>query len=393
MGISYLTYHIQDVNARLPLVNSLAYVDSSLINLYKNIGNNGELNSIGIDGAIFLHGHTIRVPNNTDGNDDELKIDIEESARRVVNSIMGYINKICAFFASLYQDFQNYHCINENNCVYCYFVVDGSPPVRKNRKYKIKNDLYSLMEASEKNLLHKTIVNLLQCKLLNVPFYQFKVKSNYEIDYVKRGEGEIELIRFAQSFKNYQKANVIISSDSDVTGMIILNSLENIVIVTPKIGKKNNDEMLSGPFISNLYTLSTGLKLDKDQLIYYVILHFLCFGSDYNYGLINCPNLKKKKLLHEASLNFSQHLKLNKTTKDDNKSWFVSLKNLLIIEGLCSIMYYASVGKLKEILTKFSPLIYLKNDWNLTTLVSSLNFNQDQIKSFISNATKIPSVV
>lgn len=396
MGIPLLTFQIENVNARLPLPSVESYYDdddnNEFINddCYRNLGNRGKLNSVGIDGAIFLHGH-ITQKYNEDGQ--LINNDFEAMADEVVGCIIYYVKKVCSFFSM-------YTTTTTSNMVTCYFVVDGPSPVIKNRsKYRNNNDnnnnndLYSKMSLDERDQLHSNVINLLKMRLdTQIPFYNFDLKSNYEVEYEKRGEGELELIRYAAKNLHSDTTDVIISTDTDVTAAVILRGLKNIVIVTPKLRKGTTGT--TGPYMSNLYSLSRGLGLNNEQLIQYVILHFLFFGSDYNYGLINCATPKKKSILYNACLQSSHLLMINnmkalrRPRRPSQKIFnfpMDALKNLLIVECLCSIFYYLTLGERRDILTEFSPLLYQnRQKWDLTTFVASINFDEDQIK-FLTN--------
>ena len=407
MGIPLLLRNLQETDGRIPLLDKFRDKTKNKYKTAVRIATKGRFNSIGIDESVFLHGHT---------NSHE---SIKANAIHVASAIEYYIISICNFF-------EYYYLVEHNNDddekkeeegggggygkkklqqrdIKIFLSVDGPPPVKKNRRER-KNkdgeedcfDAYSKMSLGEKKELQASVSRILQSKLLRKKEYNFKIESNHSQeekdedvnDYFQREEGEIELIKFANRQES-QTTNVILSSDSDVTAMVILNKLENIVIVAPKCS--NNC-----PFISDLQSISDGLDLNYNHLVNYVILHFVFFGSDYNYGLMNCPTDSKKKLIYEGSITDSvlDRNHINNIGKRCNRTRIINttddiclyddytlecFKNLLIVEALCSMLYYASLGKSKYLLLdNLSPLIYLKckEDYklNISILVSLINF-------------------
>lgn len=370
MGIPKLTHNLQGCGGRISLM-ALYEKDSSCreSKIASGIACNGKINSIGIDGAIFLHGHT------------NCEDSIYDNTTKISSVILHYVKSICNFFAH-YGRNNGEEGRKEN--VKVLFTIDGPPPVKKNRKERDDNKDkklgYGNMSFDEKRQLHLSVIERLKM-ILHHDRYDFELQSNHDIE--EREEGEIELIKHAKE-QGKETINVILSSDSDVTAMVILNKMINVVIVTPTC---RND----CPYISNLKSISIGLGMSYNQLLHYVILHFIFFGSDYNYGLMNCPTSSKKALLYEESLNESFDIDrigrrctrtkvINSVVNYDNEE-IKFLKKLLIIEGLCSILYYSSMGKMKHLLTEnVSPLIYLNhdkmmgNDLNIRTLVALINF-------------------
>ena len=410
MGIPLLLRKLQDNNGRVSLLEDITNKDDGKYKTAIRIATKGRFNSIGIDESVFLHGHT-------KDNDS-----VDQNAYHVALAIEHYITCICNFFEYYRRLVKDKEGIKEDeieveedeieveedeieveeeeekentkkkyNGIKIFLSVDGPPPVKKNRR-KMKNkeyelDAYSKMPLDEKRKLQSCIAKKLQQMLSKKKNYKFNIQSNHEeyepnnLSSLPKEEGEIELIKFAKS-QERQTTNVILSSDSDVTAMVILNKMENIVIVAPKCS-------CNCPYISDLQSISSGLELNYDQLITYVILHFIFFGSDYNYGLMNCATETKKKLIYQASIEenididsigqkcIRARIRSAKFCSYDD-AVIMSLKNLLIVEAICSIKYYASLGKMKHLLTEASPLIYLKcqDDDNLDIghLVSLLKF-------------------
>ena len=416
MGIPFLLRNLQKTDGRIPLLDQFRDKTKNDYKTAVRIARKGQFNSIGIDESVFLHGHT------------KSNESIDENAFHIVAAIEHYITSICTFF--------EYYCLVGNDDeeeedeeedeevkeekrqqrdIKIFLSVDGPPPVKKNRRERKKNnededylDAYSKLSLEEKIKLQASVSRKLQSKLSRKKEYNFKIESNHyqgggrrrgegggekedveegnnnNNNYFQREEGEIELIKFAKRQKR-QTTNVILSSDSDVTAMVILNKIENIVIVSPK-GSSNC------PFIWDLQSISDGLDLNYDNLFNYVVLHFFFFGSDYNYGLMNCPTESKKKIIHESSTADSLNMELiNKIGKRCNRTKVIStadnicvseleyFKYLLIVEAICSILYYASLGERKDLfLNDISPLIYLKckddDRFNIGTLVSLINF-------------------
>ena len=417
MGIPFLLRNLQKTDGRIPLLDQFRDKTKNDYKTAVRIARKGQFNSIGIDESVFLHGHT------------KSNESIDENAFHIVAAIEHYITSICTFFEYYYlvgndgeeeeeEDEEEEEVKEEKRQqrdIKIFLSVDGPPPVKKNRRERKKNnededylDAYSKLSLEEKIKLQASVSRKLQSKLSRKKEYNFKIESNhyqgggrrrgegggekedvedgnnYNNNYFQREEGEIELIKFAKRQKR-QTTNVILSSDSDVTAMVILNKIENIVIVSPK-GSSNC------PFIWDLQSISDGLDLNYDNLFNYVVLHFFFFGSDYNYGLMNCPTESKKKIIHESSTADSLNMELiNKIGKRCNRTKVIStadnicvseleyFKYLLIVEAICSILYYASLGERKDLfLNDISPLIYLKckddDRFNIGTLVSLINF-------------------
>ena len=367
MGIPHLLRNLQDFNARIPLLSCYNEKDE-LNKIAIRIATKGLFNSIGIDESVFLHGHT------------KSEDSIDENAYHVASAIEHYIYNICKFF-DIYND-KNL----SNDCniydIKIFLSVDGPPPIPKNRRDPKEKDAYSKMSLSEKRKLQMRISYKLQNMLSRdekYKGYNFNIQSNHESEYLEKEEGEIELMNFVKK-QDSHTTNVILTSDSDVTAMVVLNKVENVVIVSPKC---NNNYS----FISDLQSISDGLNLDYSQLIKYVAFHFIFFGSDYNYGLMNCATQSKKDLIHQESTKdtfdinkVGRRFVRTRIVSNDERYDPVTLKNfkkLLEIEAVCSMMYYASLGKMKYILEE-SPQLYLRfkdsNTINISLLVSLLSF-------------------
>ena len=366
MGIPYLLRNLQEYNCRIPLLPCPNEKDE--VNKIANrIAVKGLFNSIGIDESVFLHGHT------------KFEDSIDENAFHVASAIEHYINSICNFF--------EYYNDNNKKIYYIkiFLSVDGPPPIPKNRRdiREEKLDAYSKLSLNEKKRLQTCVSLKLQTMLLSYEKYKrynFNVQSNHESDYFDKEEGEIELMNFAKKQDNHT-TNVILTSDSDVTAMVIYNKMEDIVIVSPKCS--NNC-----PFIWDLQSISDGLNLNYNQLIKYVNFHFVFFGSDYNYGLMNCATDSKKRIIHRESSNETSDINnvgkqflRTKILNNYNEKKYDSVtleyfKKLLEVEAVCSMMYYASLGEMKYLL-KESPRIYLEyknNKLNIGLILSLLNF-------------------
>lgn len=375
MGVPLLLRNLQDDNGRIPLLHDYTspHGEKRARETAVRIAKKGELNSIGIDESIFLHGHTT--------NHDTL----EKNAENIASVIKYYITRICNFFEHYRgeKETKEEKRINEKSDIKIFLSVDGPPPVKKNRREvrEEKLDDYSQMSLEKKLALQLRVRDELRSALSNDEKYNFEIRSNHDSGkaYSARDEGEIELIKFAKS-QEARTTNVILSSDSDVTAMVILNKLENIVIVSPKGASPC-------PFISDLQSISDGLKLNHSQLINYVVLHFLFFGSDYNYGLLNCATENRKRVLYKFS--FEENIDINGIGKCCNRTKIVNgnekvdaeildcFKKLLIVEAICAVLYYASLGERKDLLIETSPLMYLhckEEGVSISLLVSMIRF-------------------
>ena len=348
MGIPNLTLDLQSCGGRIRLYEGKEeFVENEIAT---KIASLGMINCIGIDGAVFLHDYT-------NGH-----MSLSDNASNITNVILKHIKQICEFFSHYNQ------CVEQkSNCprrgIFIFFCLDGKPPVEKNRRKSSsvkRDDDYMNLSMKDKHTLQQLLVENLERELANEK-YCFEFQSN--ISQKNREEGEIALMKFVTR-QERAGANIVLSSDSDITAMVILRKLSSVVIVTPNNNKHDS-------YISNLQSISDGLNLNYDQLFDYVILHILFFGSDYNYGLFNYPKKSDQVIFHEEISQWDRNPDINAVGRrcirikvinhiGFHESDIDYLKDLLFLEGFCSILYYISLGELKCLLTdNVSPLVYL----------------------------------
>ena len=146
------------------------------------------------------------------------------------------------------------------------------------------------MPSEQKEKLHRTIIKYLKGQLSLFKYKKINLLSNYNVDVSKRGEGEIELYKMCQRLNNNNNdKNVIVSSDSDLISLMLLHRDTNLVIISP---------IRQSIYITNFTLMTKALNLTTDcDILKYVLLHFILFGSDYNLGLMTNPKKTNRKLL------------------------------------------------------------------------------------------------
>ena len=366
MGIPHFIKNFVSLGAKLPFKTSFPDLDNllytendkniSIINEYKNIGF-GKLKYIGIDGSVIIHSQIV--------TDNKLNVNHEQSCIKIVNKIIFYIENILKYF-KVFND-----SINDNNDskIILHIVIDGLPPIKKNRKYSYNEnneevkDAYSKMINEDKDVLHIEIIDKLK-KYLDEQFVdKFHLLSNHTVNSKNRGEGEIELYRFCKKLNekyNEEDNNkhVIISNDSDVIALMLLNQDKNMVVISP----------LKETYITNFNLIIDKLKLhNKEMIVKYVLLHFIFFGSDYNLGLVCNPDENKQNIIMKCvqeGINDIDEIgnmfkrKRKRRESVDDIMILEKLKQLLIYEAICSIMYYIDPNVGINYLTDYSPQLY-----------------------------------
>ena len=393
MGVKYLTHHHEKIDARLPFTISkekiLNYKDE-----YAQIGT-GVLKSIGIDGSVFLHSYASSEEN------------IIDNAKIIAGRILGIVDKILIFFKKFNKT---------DNDIILHIVIDSKPPIPKNRKETTKQDAYTALSLEDKDNLHKEILKHIECrvekgneevdflanngcafrgkeeaKLSDIDPYasmsnderttlhenlleeiktclnnrpRIRLLSN--INEENRKEGEIKLFSLCKEINDkYDNdpliKNVIVSSDSDVVAMMNFHFDKSLVIVSNINGKL---------YILNHNLILSALKMTDRELATYTLLHYVYFGSDYNTGLVSSPTESKQKIIYQSVKNkindinvigksFVRKRKRNEEIKDCKDNFLTQFKSELIVEALCSILYYVSLGD-EKYLTELSPLLYRK---------------------------------
>ena len=367
MGIPYLTRRTEDKNARLPLkitFNTDPQLETDLYYLddYRQLGH-GCLKSIGIDGSVFIHSYIKADSEQTPDGKASFNVYINESALEISTKMVEYMKIVLHFF-----ELMNHHKGIQRK-VLIHVVIDGRPPVLKNRKSHTP-DAYSQMNESDKKTLHDKIILILKERIAEMSSVETKLFFLSNKDKKNRGEGELELYSVCKKInKKYETQNdiknVIVSSDSDLTALMALEKDERLVIISPT---------RNGIYITNLQLMLKGLKLNAEEFIKYVVLHFIFFGSDYNAGLMSNPTESKQIIIYNAVKNGCDDIneiargclrKLSKVAKkrqaETSAEYLTELKGDLIIEAICSIRYYKSLGD-KSHLTDYSPFIYRKPD-------------------------------
>lgn len=372
MGVHYLSRHNEDVNARLPLritFNTDQQLETDyFLKDYQQIGC-GSLKSIGIDGSVFIHSHIIAESAQTPDGKISYNVYIDRSASQISTKIFEYV-KIVLHFFEIMNHHSHHHESSDN--VLIHVVIDGKPPASKNRRSHTP-DAYSQMNKTDKKKLHYKLIDILKQQIKK---FNNNITTNLNLILLSndteknRGEGELALFTVCKKInEKYQTRNdiiiknVIISSDSDVIALMALHRDERLVIISPTC---------NGIYITNLQLMLKGLKLDCDEFIRYVVLHFIFFGSDYNAGLMTSPTESKQLVLYNAVKNGCDDIneiargclrRMSKKAKErlveTPSEYLDQLKEDLIIEALCSVRYYMSLG-LTSHLTNFSPFIYQK---------------------------------
>ena len=373
MGVHYLSRHNEHVNARLPLkitFNADLQLETDLYFLkdYEQIGH-GRLKSIGIDGSVFIHSHIIAESKQLADGKASFNVYVNKSATEISTKIVEYVKIVLHFFELMNPQYHHHNPADDNN-VLIHVVIDGKPPVSKNRRDQTL-DAYSQMNKNDKKELHDKLMVMLNQKIIdlstntttNLILLSNKNEKN-------RGEGELELYSVCKKInKKYQfqndVKNVIVSPDSDLIALMALEKDAQLVIISPT---------RNGIYITNLQLMLKGLQLNADEFIKYVVLHFIFFGSDYNAGLMTNPTESKQTVLYQAVKNGCDDInkiargclrKLNKEAKErlrgTSSEYLTELKEDLVIEAICSMRYYKSLGD-KSHLTDFSPFIYQKPD-------------------------------
>ena len=389
MGVHYLIRNLENINGRLPFKltfnseNNFRLESDAYLESYKEIGS-GNLNYIGFDGSTIIHSKV--------KYDNEKKcVNIIESAQDITMTILTYIEAIMIFF-----NFFNKIKIEENKKekkkqpLILHFVIDGIPPCKKNRPKFIdsegnesfKKDEYSQMSFNDKKKLHKKIIKFLKQSIKsfnnnnnnnNYNKYEIKLLTNYNMSDKDRGEGEIELYKVCQllnkqPLKNSVK-NVIVSSDSDVISLMLMHQDKNLVVISP---------LVKNIYITNYNVLTNALNLTTEcQVIKYVLLHFIFFGSDYSVGLMSNPNDSKQQAIFNGVKVNSDYIidqigqNCPRKRKKENSDCYFSnadtdayhkflqkLKDLIIYEGICAFMYYFDIIDGKKYLLNYSPRLY-----------------------------------
>ena len=352
MGVHHLIRNHADVNARLPLkitfnVGENANLESDYyFSDYKQIGT-GTLRYIGIDGSVFIHSNIIA----DQIEEGKYRIHFDKTVNEIVKNILNYVEIIIIFF-NLFNN------PVEKTQILIHFVVDGKPPVVKNRQRQWSPDPYTQMNTEEKKKIQAKIVENL-AKYIE-PKENLLFLSNVSTS--NRGEGELELYSVSNKIiakhNNKNVKTVIISSDSDVIAMMVLDKNPNLVAVCPS---------KQGPHITNFELMMKGLGLTPDQLSLYTILHFIFFGSDYNLGLMTTPTDSKQKVIYDAvksgetNINeIARKCKRNKKKDVSDKTYLNDLKPKLIYEAICAVLYYKKRDE--SFLLKHSPLLYRQED-------------------------------
>ena len=384
MGVHYLIRNLEHINGRLPFkltfnidddysLESDAYIES-----YKEIGY-GKLQYIGIDGSVIIHSKVV-----ADKNTQE--VNIEQNANEIVKTISIYIQSILIFF-----NIFNQKDHSKQNLI-LHFVVDGEAPCQKNRikvfdeEENVVKDAYSRMSIKDKRKLHEAIIEILNEKIRAFNEhgnYKINLLTNYKVSEKNRGEGELELYKVCQMLnkKPNDNKNVIISSDSDLISLMLMNQDENLVVISP---------LAKNIFITNFKVMTKALNLTtREEIIKYVLLHFIFFGSDYNLGLMSNPNENKKLAIYDGVKNNTNDgidqiaQRCNRKRKkehcdneenDNSRIFLQNFKEALIYEAICAFMYYFDLNDGKKYLLEYSPLLYKFSEAN--KYIPLLKFNK-----------------
>ena len=441
MGVPLLMRNLTDIHGRLPfkITFNTADIETDInIDKYAQLASR-DLQYIGIDGSVFIHS---KISSNFNKNDF-----INGNAKEIVTSIIKYIKMIVYFFnifsssnnttdkittttTTNDNDSNNNNNNNNKSKIIIHFVIDGNSPCLKNRRmvldedgnftYKQKDE-YAQLSEKNKTKLHEQIYIYLKegLKDLNndnndnnnnsnnndnenkviLNKYNFCLLSNHKVNSRNRGEGELELYKFCKklnSIKKQEKQNVIISSDSDLLSLMLMHQDKNLVLLTPISN--------SFVYITNYNLVTKALEFESHhQILKYVFLHFVLFGSDYNLGLMSNPNIAKQRVIHEV-------VKRNNDNDDDdgggggildidiicgkcvrkrkkidiydtnclenNPVFLEKLKLLLIYEALCSFLYYFNVDGGSKYLLEYSPRLYEKSS-KIKYLIPYLQFSNN----------------
>ena len=435
MGVHYLIRNLEHINGRLPFkltfniedkfsMESDAYIES-----YKEIAR-GRLQYIGIDGSVIIHSKVV-----VDKNTHE--VNIEQNANEIVKTILVYVQTILIFFNIFNNDDENKKDQNENKKeekekrpkqnLILHFVVDGEAPCQKNRikilddegNETFVKDAYSLMSLNDKRKLHEMIIKILNEKIQDFNeigdnknysnLYKINLLTNCDVSEKNRGEGELELYKVCQMLNkkqlqnNYKTSlphrNVIISSDSDLISLMLMHQDENLVVISP---------LVKNIFITNFKVLTKALNLTtRTEIIKYLLLHFIFFGSDYNLGLMSNPNDNKKRAIYDGIKNNinddinqiaqrcnrkrkKQHNDSNVEENNNSRFFLQNLKESLIYEAICAFMYYFDLNDGKKYLLEYSPLLYKYSEAKkyIPLLIFNENNNNNNDDDDIDNKKK-----
>ena len=389
MGVHYLVRNLEHICGRLPFKITFDTENESdpNINEYMQIGK-GDLKYIGIDGSVIIHSKII--------SENDNSVNIKKSTTQIVQTILHYVRITIIYF----NIFNKKDETVQDKEIILHFVIDGKPPCNKNRRKILdeegnetyKKDAYSLMPLDQKEKLHRKIIKYLNKELLffntsnnNKTGYKIKLLTNFNLNEKKRGEGEIQLYKVCQLLnKKFQHSsplakNVIISSDSDLISLMLLHQDNNLVVISP---------LSKNIYITNYKLVINALNLrKKNQVIEYVLLHFIFFGSDYNLGLMSNPNDSKQKVIlnavtqqihniNDIGRNCIRKCRKRKYNDDDVESspidFLQKFKELLIYEAICAFMYYYDIENGLNYLTNYSPRLYEK--FEAKKYISLLNF-------------------
>ena len=449
MGVKFLTHNHEKCNARLPFKLTFNSTCSKLetdcnYEKYQNMGR-GILKSIGIDGSVFLHSYfaseypkqknfgslrkngQVDYPGfgiennkfeneNNNNNNNNYKvfrnnafIDLDLSARCVARNILETVNVILSYFEIFNpseNSFRNF--TGKSSKIILHLVVDGAPPIKKNRPYRAwcDRDAYSTLSRNDKRKLHTQLHYKIEETLKeNYKYHGIRLLSNLLDEH--RNEGEIALYSFCQKVNkkfNHDPniRNVIVSSDSDVVAMMIFHQDKTLVVVS-----KINSQI----YILNHDTIGSGLNMTDMELKLYTMLHFIFFGSDYNLGLVTNPNESKQRIiqlsvksqmtdLNAIANQFARRLPAGSGVKKKNSNPLLSspllsspllsssdsfsfsskgecldleqFKICLIIEAMCAAKYYHSLGDEKFL--QMSPKLHTVDNINWRAFIPFLKF-------------------
>ena len=377
MGVHYLSRHNEHMHARLPLkitFNTDPQLETDLYFLkdYQQIGC-GTLKSIGIDGSVFIHSHIIAESAQTPDGKKLYNVCIDKSASQISTKIFEYVNIVLHFFEIMNHPHHPRNNESSDN-ILIHVVIDGKPPASKNRRSHTP-DAYSQMNKTDKKKLHRELIDELKKQIKK---FNENITTNMKLILLSndtkknRGEGELELFSVCKKINERYETrndvkikNVIISSDSDVIALMALHRDERLVIISPTC---------NGIYITNLQLMLKGLQLNHDEFIKYVVLHFIFFGSDYNAGLMTTATESKQLVIYNAVKKGCDDIneigrgclrKMSKRAKErlvvTPSQYLDNLKEDLMIEAICSVQYYKSLGNTDHLIN-FSPFIYQKPD-------------------------------
>ena len=348
MGIKYLTYNHQNIDARVPFETTA----SSMVEI--DAGVTGDLKSIGIDGSIFFHAYyrTYIDPYESDREEASMI----HNVKYISDIIKGYILRILHYFGKSCGD-----------PVIIYLVMDDAPPVKKNRNISKTQSAYSQVpKPNRKNLL-----NLIY-KALHDEYNGGNTRVLTNLNR-KSKEGEIELYSFTRRIRSssFNTRHVIVSCDSDLVAMMIFHTDPSLVIISPICGNA---------YILNYNMVKSGLSLSDYQLQMYTLLHFIFFGSDYNVGMVMASKNKhdiildsvKKGVTDVNQIGNQFTRKKSAEAEKETPEYLENLKKELMHEAVCAAKYYASLGN--ETYLKNSPLLYLDTSFNYSQHLPQISF-------------------